>query len=361
MISLASDKPYFQHLELVEQGNLFLIDWLTFVTFVDDVDSVKSLLGLDDPAIPWTNEVKFRNGYPLQCYWGNITISYGADQEQYYEDKSKARDDMGVCVNLSGQGCRNFETYGHGDWNKIFARFFSGDKYNITRLDLAYDDHTGILDIYKLEEDTRDRAYVTRAKYAEILWSDNENTDIQGLCIQIGSSRSRTLIRIYDKAAERGFKGLHWIRCEIQLRQENAVVACAKLYELQHIGKVSAGILRNYVSYRVPSSDSNKSRWPVAPYWDRFVMDMERISLWVTPGDEYNFSKTEHWLVSQCGPALLTAMKMKRLPALLRLIELEHPELAPKYQRVLDEFNMQQKTLYSDWELLDDGWSPFEV
>ena len=345
---------------LYENNNVFLIDWLTFVTFVDDVQSVKCLLGLDDPSIPWTDEVKFRNGYPLQSYWGNITISYGADREEYYIDKSKARTDMGICVNLSGQGCRNFETYGHGDWNKLFAAFFSGAKYNITRLDLAYDDHTGVLDIHKIEDDTRDRAYVTRAKYAEVIWSDNENTDIQGMTVHIGSERSRTLIRIYDKAAERGYKGRHWVRCEIQLRKENAAVACAKLFELRHIGKVAAGILRNYVTYRVPTSDSNKSRWPIAPYWDRLIMEMERISLWISPGDEYNFSKTERWLVDQCGQAILTAMKMHRLAWLIRQIEKQYPELAPKYQRALQEFDMQRK-LDRGWSDLDDEeWVPFE-
>lgn len=324
---------------LAEQNNVFLIDWLTFVTHVDDVYAVKCLLGLDDPSIPWADETKFRNGYPLQCYWGGITISYGADREEFYKDKNKARTDMGICVNLSGTGCRSFETYGHGNWNQLFAAFFSGAKYNITRIDLAYDDHIGILDIHKIEEDTRDRAYVTRAKYAEVVWSDNENTDIQGMTVQVGSDKSRTKIRIYDKAAERGFKDRHWVRCEIQLRDDNAKVACAKLWELKHIGKVSAGILRNYVSYRIPTADSNKSRWSIAPYWDRLIMDMERISLWITPGDEYNFSKTEKWLVEQCGQAMLAAVKMNRLPFLISMAEKQNPELAPKYQREVEEYH----------------------
>lgn len=330
-------------LALESQNNCFLIDWLTFVSHVDNVDSIKSLLGLDDPSIPWQDETKFRNGYPLQCYWGGITISYGAEREEFYADKSKARLDMGICVNLSGTGCRSFETYGYGDWNKIFAVFFSGAKYNITRVDLAYDDHTGILDIHKIEKDTRDRAYVTRAKYAEVVWSDNENTDIQGMTVQIGSDQSRTKIRIYDKAAERGFKDRHWVRCEIQLRDSNAMVAVGKLFQERHIGKVSAGILRNYVTYRVPTGDSNKSRWPIAPYWDRLIMDMDRISLWITPGDEYNFSKTEVWLVDQCGQAILTALKMHRLPFLIQKAEEKNPELAPKYQRVIQEYERRCK------------------
>lgn len=341
---------------LHEHNNVFLIDWLTFVTHVDDVWAVKCLLGLDDNEIPWSDETKFMNGYPRQCYWGGITISYGADQEEYYKDKTKVRHDMGICVNLSGTGCRTFETYGSGDWFKLFAAFFSGAKYNITRLDLAYDDHTGVLAIHKLEEDTRDRNYTSKAKYCEVIWSDNQNTDIQGMNIQIGSNQSRTKIRIYDKAAERGFKGKHWIRCEIQLRDSNAKVAAAKIFETRHVGRCAAGICRNYVTYRTPTADSNKSRWPVAPYWDRLVMDMERISLWITPGDPYNFDSTEKWLVKQCGQAILTAIKMNRLPFLIHMMEKESPELAPKYIRAIQEYErrLKWKAALSEDEIEED-------
>ena len=349
----------FEIKELAPENNVFLIDWLTFVTFVDNVDAVKAILGLSDPSIPWLVETKFRNGYPQQCYWAGITISYGADNPEFYTDtvkdgklkkaEEKARIDMGMCcVNLSGTGCRTFETYGNGDWNKLFAHFFCGAKYNITRLDLAYDDHIGILDIHQIEDDTRDRAFISKAKYAEIVWSDYQNTDIQGMTVQIGSNKSRTKIRIYDKAAERGFKGRHWVRCEIQLRKENAAVACAELWNKQHIGRVATGILRNYLSYRVPTADSNKSRWPTAPYWDRLILDMERIRLWISPGDEYNFSKTEMWLINQCGQAMLVVKKLGRLSFLLDIIERHNPELAPKYQRVLDEFDRRQRLACAD-------------
>lgn len=338
--------------ELAERNNVFMIDWLTFVSHVDDVESCKRLLGLADPAIPWTDEVKFRNGYPKQSYWCGITISYGADDAAMYDDPTKVRSDMGICVNLSGQGCRNFESYGHGNWMQIFAAIFSGARYNVTRLDLAYDDHIGILDIHQIEADTRDRAYISRSKYAEIIWSDDQLEDLHGMTVQVGSSKSKTLIRIYDKAAERKFRDRHWIRCEVQLRHENALVACSELFKQKHIGRVASGILRNYLTYRTPTADTNKSRWPIAPYWSRLVLDMERISLWITPGDEYNFSKTEKWLVDQCGQAILTAMKMNRLELLLGTIQKKNPDLAPKYQAVLDEFLRRQALAAAEEECL---------
>lgn len=333
---------------LQSENNVFLIDWLTFVAHGETVDYLKYILGLDSPSIPWTTEQKFRNGYPMQDYWNGITISYGAEDERFYKDPSKARKDMGICVNLSGTGCRAFETYGSGDWFKLFKFLFRDTvflaaehqqfkRYNITRLDLAYDDHTGLLDIYQLEKDTRDRSYVSRAKYVECIWSDKQEKDIRGMTIQVGSDKSAVKIRIYDKAAERDFKDRHWIRCEIQLRDDRAKVACEKLLEEQHIGRVASGILRNYLTYREMTEDTNPSRWPIAPYWDRLLLDMEKISLWISPGEPYNFRNTEYWLVKQYGQAVTVLSYIEDSEYLIeRCRELySYDDLAPKYKQAI--------------------------
>lgn len=340
---------------LAEKNNVFLIDWLTFTAFGESVDYIKALLGLDSPSIPWEQEEKFRNGYPMQCYWNGITISFGADEEKYYKDTSKVRHDMGICVNLSGTGCRAFESYGHGDWFRLLSYFFRNTdylaesqhvfkRYNITRLDLAYDDHIGILDIRQIEQDTRDRYYTSRAKYAEILWSDDQNEDIHGTTVQVGSDKSAIKIRIYDKAAERGFKDRHWIRTELQLRDDRAKNAAAQLVLTQHIGKTASGILCNYLLYRTPTEDSNPSRWPIADYWDALILDMQRISLWVSPGQEYNFANTEYWLFKQYGAALSVISELHDPYYVCQQARKLYPvsELPPKYKKFLADLDPRQ-------------------
>ena len=50
---------------------------------------------------------------------------------------------MGVCVEMSGKGCRTFEEFGNGDYEWIFTlvRQQQPDgEMKITRLDVAYDD-----------------------------------------------------------------------------------------------------------------------------------------------------------------------------------------------------------------------------
>lgn len=356
-------------LSLPENNNVFLIDWLTFVAHGDSVDYLKWLLGLDAADIPWETTEKFRNGYPMQCYWNGITISYGADDERFYKDPSKVRHDMGICVNLSGTGCRAFESYGHGDWFRLFgylfrdtseytAEHFKHKSYNITRLDLAYDDHIGILDMSRLEKDTRERCYVSRAKYTEIIWSDDQEQDIQGMTIQVGSDKSAVKIRIYDKAAERGFTDRHWIRCEMQLRDDRALEASRQLLERKHIGQTAAGILRNYLTYREFSEDSNKSRWPMAAYWDKLLMDMEKISIWVAPGEPYNFSKTEYWLIKQYGQAIVVMDQLHDPFYLIETCKDNFPlrDLAPKYRKFLAEIEPRRKA----FDIINDVAEPFE-
>lgn len=329
------------NLILSEHGNenVFLIDWLTVVSHIDTVDSLKAKLGLSGADIPWEDEVKFMNGYPLQTKFYGITISYGADREEYYKDSSKARADMGICLNLSGQGCRAFEEYGHGDWMKVFEYIFLSDKYNITRLDLAFDDHSGILDIYRIKNDTEDQNYISKSRW----WMNQYGSE--GCSIYIGSPQSDIRIRIYDKAAERGFDDdRHWIRVELQLRRERAYVAAAELFKQQHIGRVAAGILRNYLTYRVPCGDSNKSRWEICYYWQQLLFSMEKISLWISPGEPYNFTKTESWLQDSVGAAIYTYIQLHGgVSRVVHGYATGKRELPKKYQLAIQEHQLEVK------------------
>lgn len=334
-------------LSLAPQNNVFLIDWLTVVFHDVPVSFVQSLLGMDDPSIPWETEHAFRNGYPCRTSYGNITILWGADDERFYKSDAlksaaeKVRHDMGICLDMSGQGCRQFENIKGNDWLKLLHDICDRKlKTVITRLDIAYDDHIGTLDLHRIAQDVRDRHYTSPAKKSMIIWSDDQKNDVQGLTVSIGSKSSDVLIRIYDKAAEREFGSeRHWIRCEIQLRHERCIVAAAEILKHQHVGRTAAGILRNYLMFREPQSeDSNRSRWPVADYWDKVLMDMERVRLWISPGEPYNFSKTERHLLFQYGQALITIQEINgSLGSFLDACRRNYPNLNKKYQNAIDD------------------------
>lgn len=298
---------------LLPVSNIFVIDWLT-VTFKDlTKNDVIHLLGLDGAL--FTDKQCFRNGYPLDSFFGSIHIWSGADDPKYYTDgynkngrwvtaEEKARNDMGVCLNMSGQGCRAFEEHSTTSWMSLLSAILSTN-CNITRLDLAYDDHMGVIDIRRFACDIRDRNYRSKSKKASIIWSDDQDSDIQGITVYIGSKSSDVLIRVYDKAAERGFKDRHWIRVELQLRDDRAFAGVKCLVDQKNIGVTVAGILRNYLTICVPSNDTNKSRWPIAYYWERILGQMETIRLWSAPGEPYNFHKAEDQVVKQYAQFLL--------------------------------------------------------
>lgn len=338
---------------LVPENNVFLIDWITVVFHGVSVSFVQSLIGLNDPAVPWETEQAFRNGYPCRTTYRNISILWGADDERFYksDDKKsaseKVRLDMGICLDMSGKGCREFENVQGNDWIKFLHDVCDRDlKTTITRLDLAYDDHIGTIDLHRLALDVKDRYYTSPSKKSMIIWSDDQKNDVQGLTVSVGSKSSDVLIRIYDKAAEREFGDeRHWVRCELQLRHDRCIAAAAEILKHQHVGRTAAGILRNYLLFRTPQTDdSNKSRWPIADYWDKVLLDMERVRLWISPGEPYNFSKTQLHMLKQYGQALITVMEIDgSLGPFLDACRRTYPVLNKKYQNSIDDIKRNKE------------------
>lgn len=339
---------------LMVQENLFLIDWLTVTFKADTVISVIAMLGLDSEH--FTEKQSFKNGYPLDTFFSNIHIWSGAEDPRYYTAgynkagrwvtaEEKARNDMGVCLNLSGQGCRAFEEHSKVGWFELFKRILQHNGH-ITRLDLAYDDHMGVIDIYRFAHDIHDRNYRSKSKKSKILWSDDQEQDVQGLTVYVGKESSDVFIRVYDKAAERGFDhSKHWVRVELQLRDERADAALRRLFQKESIGVVAAGILRNYLTVCVPTGDSNKARWPVAYYWERVLGQMETIRLWSAPGEPYNFSKTEMHVIKQYAQFVLAYKDIYGSMQNLWL-ECQHYQgtrpLKPKYVNAINEHLCRQ-------------------
>ena len=254
--------------------NLVIYDWLSFTSKVHTPDQLIAALGLSH--VPWT-ETKGARGYRDRKYFSCISIHYNG------------RSDMGVWVEMSGQGCRTFESLSKVGWEGIFS-FIRDNGLKITRLDVAYDDHSGILNIREIASDTQAGMYISKSDYWETVLSS------KGTTVQIGSPQSKVLIRIYDKAAERGKPDEHWIRVELQLRDDRAVQFTKIPLP---IGQAFAGVLLNYLRYVEPGEDSNKWRWPMTDYWFNLVQDAEKISIYQTPGMEYNEERCKNYVINQ--------------------------------------------------------------
>ena len=311
----------------ISDSNLILVDWLTFTTKIYSQDSIVAMLGLD--GVDWELCQYGRYGYQKRMVFQGVNVMWAGQAD------ADGNDLMGVCVEISGQGCRTLETFANMIWLELFKVLLDPvNEFSITRLDLAFDDHTGILDKLQLKIDTDEGLYRSRFRSWEIRYGSN------GFSIYHGSKKSLVMIRIYDKAAERGIlDGTHWIRVEIQLRDDNASGAVSSYLQLEDLGAVYSGILANYLSYIVEDpDDSNKGRWPIAEYWQELLNGAAAIHIAATPGTEYNIFRLERFLRDTAGGGLDTWIKIFGIDSLPELLKKRTSRMQPKHRMLLQQY-----------------------
>lgn len=298
--------------------NIILVDWLSITSNELDEFGFELLLGMEE--VPW-ELTKGAHGYQDRLYFGGISIHYNG------------RDDMGVWCEMSGQGCRTFESLGHGNYQKLF-NFVSSGRGNITRLDIAYDDHTGVLDIDEIVEDTLHQRFVSKSRFWDV------NISSAGKSLYHGSPKSDIRIRIYDKAAERNCPaGTHWIRVELQLRRDRA----KKFISMEEdIGYLFAGVVCNYLRYVIPEdSDTNRWRWPLTDYWGELLCGANAISLYEKPGMEYNLDRCETYVYKFAGNAIDALIQIYGEKTFMAKLRERNTRTNPKYQQLV--------TMYKDF------------
>ena len=303
--------------------NVVLYDWLSFTSKQHTPEELIDALGLSH--CPWT-ETRGARGYMDRLYFGCISIHYNG------------REDMGVWCEMSGQGCRNFEdlTTLPGKWDTLFS-FIHDNSLHMTRLDVAFDDHTGLLDIDRIAEDTENQRFVSRMNWWEVVKS------CKGVSVQIGSPKSKVLVRIYDKAAERGYEdGRHWNRVELQLRDGRAEEFSRIPMD---IGEAFAGVLLNYLRFVEPDeTDSNKSRWQTTDYWYNLIGDVSRIKIYTAPGGAYNVERCRHYVFNMAGNAIDAMLQVcDTMDDFMTMLQMRQCKPNPKYELIVKEHQARKE------------------
>ena len=304
----------------IPTGNRIIIDWVSFTTRRHNVADLIHLLGLEELPFEVVNGTK---GYQYRQYFCGISFHFSEDPT--------AQNGF-IWLEMSGQGCRAFETYGTGDFETLFnlSRQYPDD-CRIKRLDVAFDDRAGVLDLDVICSETREHNYVSRTQNYEVIYSNKGNT------VNFGSCKSNIFVRFYDKAKERGYEdpSLHWVRCELQLRDINSQGFVNNLKD-KSLQELYIGVLKNYLSFRVPNeNDSNKRRWDVADWWDRFLEGAVATSIYDKPGVEYNLSACERYVMTQPVGSIKTLIKIYGAAAFIRMILESPPSKNPKYRQLV--------------------------
>lgn len=277
--------------------NSIIVDWFSATTRLYDSTELIKYLGLN------ITDFERMNGYYFYCdrlYFGGISI--------HYNMRCCEPEQATVLVEMSGQGCRQFETSSSVGFYKLFQDVLNGD-FNITRLDIAYDDidktgGKGLLDIHKIAKYTLQQKFVTKWGGGEVTdsfkISGNEYPMVHALTVQFGSNTSDIKLRIYDKAQERGGLDYHWVRAEIVFRRERAKSFINEYLHGVPLGTLYGGVLRNYLRF-IKIDHSRRERCTTVSWWDKFLEGCEAVKLFVKKDVEYNFPKLKNYVINQAG------------------------------------------------------------
>ena len=230
-------------------------------------------------------------GYKRQLSLQNISFLY------------EGREDMGVHVIISGQGCRWYENY-----FPLISLIHRVNRYKgkLTRIDLALDDRVGdLIPLDKIIKDVTQGNATSKCKSNMEITERDFNGNTLGKALTIGKRSSNTYIRFYDKAKEQKLKDKKavWNRIEIELKGENAQTVQNVIYET-NVGPLFQGILKNYLRIMVPNpKDKNKSRWKNRKYWDNLIKIVPTMKL-TQKAIPKTINHKKLWVEKQVGQTL---------------------------------------------------------
>ncbi|MND45556.1 Replication initiation factor [compost metagenome] len=278
-----------------------LIDWLGVTLKTQNVRQVMELIGI--PETEFIEMPRGLHGYHSQLACGDIRI--------LHEGKA----DMGIHVQFSGQGCRQWENYWGASWEQLLENLYHAGA-NFSRLDLAVDDiryndeepYFRVPDIISRAKNGTCRSKFRKGRREESFSLGDGSSD--GDTIYFGRSSSDLQVRIYEKNYERKNEGfdLHdnltaWNRVELQLRDQRALDAVELILKGNESGNIIFGLLSNYINFCDPNGDSNKSRWPISQFWLDFLNDAEKLKLAKKAPDK-TIPRKQAWLNNQVLPTL---------------------------------------------------------
>lgn len=304
--------------------NIILYDWFAMTSKIDTYKQLLNLLCIENEKVNFTENYGLY-GYRNRLEYNGISIHYN-----HWNPESDF-----PLLEMSGQGCRAFETYSDGNWQRLFDCCLDSENYNVTRIDIAYDDLDGLLDIEKIKTAAESRNYISRSTSGII--TNSFKDDLNAISVMFGSRSSEYYMRFYDKAAERGGLDYHWVRCEQVLKHERALEFLKKS-DIE-IGKRFAGVLLNYLRFVVPSkTETNKSRWNTEKWYTKFLGECEKISLYTKKDVEYNMYRLKSYLQNQCGNSIETFIRCEGLEGLRKLLLEKPSKLTANQQKLVDEY-----------------------
>ncbi|RJQ44981.1 MAG: replication initiation factor domain-containing protein [Gaiellales bacterium] len=286
--------------DTTEHPFTLVIDWLAFTLPDASDEAVREFLGGD-----WIEgETGFR-GYPKS--W----ISAGGSRGVGKLGTGAPRRLREAHVDLSGGIVSAW------DFSKLqgVLRWIREHNGKVTRIDCALDDRKGLVSLAQVEAALEAGQVVTHADDIEGLnkKSIRNKCRQKGATLYIGSPKSQTRLRIYDKRLE--LQQRHrpdWenfgIRWELQLKEERANACAQTLACLEEPDwhEFVVGLLRSYVDFRdIADDDPDWVRYqaPLLPWWAELTEGFRKSRL-IVQKETRSLEDAKQWVSRSLAPML---------------------------------------------------------
>ena len=319
-----------------------LVDWLTFSVKEQNPNTViQDYLGLEPDLFQDTGYGLL--GYNKVLRFSDICVCYEPRENDYFRD-------MGVCVSMSGNGCRTFETMSklkfEGARDKqglesiafpvLFQLLAADETAHISRIDIACDEKDGTLDMDAIVKKVQSNEVNSRMTMRRVVVGYN-GSQRDGTTVYIGAPSSDFRVRIYDKALEEGVDG-HWIRVELVMRGKNANAFVSQVVNTRTVGKLAAQVINDKFSF-IDRDDSNITRCSVCPWWLSFVDELEAVRLVAREVIQHSVEQIDNWVINQVGPSLAVLYRTLGWPHLFELARDAGRRLSDKQQSLISDYN----------------------
>jgi DNA relaxase NicK len=257
----------------------FLIDWLTFTVkccareeggkvhsswFDDALYVCEHILKL--PFERFREQECGRWGYRRCVAWNGIEILFDGGTQN-----------MGLCVSMSGNACRAYEV--ENDIIELCWRVYDDDEAKPTRIDLACDDFTGVMNIRRIKDAIDEGELRSCIRDTSDFGRKKGRLSEKAEGVYIGSEKSELRFRIYDKAKERGDYESVWNRLEMVCRRQYAEAALKNIIESGlGLGECVAGMIAEKIAFIV-KDDVNISRCSLADWWAEFLGEVSKLKM----------------------------------------------------------------------------------
>ncbi|SPU21175.1 putative replication protein; mobile element region [Niallia circulans] len=259
---------------------------------------------------------------------------------------SKPGDPKGILVEMSGKGCRQFESFLRAR-KKTWFDFFRDCLHHggsFSRFDLAIDDYKTYFPIPTLLEKVKNGEAISRFRKSDFNGSlDIVDGSNGGTTLYFGSKKSEAYLCFYEKNFEQAEK-LNvpveefgdWNRYELRLKNDRAQNAIHSLVDSEDLLDIAMQIINNYLRFVDRDDDVSRERWKTSEFWKDFIGEVGKLSLSMKPEEDY-YQKSKTWLQNYCAPTMRMVLEADQALGKQDLSDMvTNAEMSPRHEKMLD-------------------------